>query len=97
MFSFSDTVTFRVPWLDWPHPFLTMPTQQIFDQLLIFVSVYQHAKTQFIPSVHSSDTVNFRDQKFWSPETRIGIPICDHAQPKNFQSTLNFCGFLSTC
>ena len=40
--------------------FLTMPIQKIFDQLLIFVITYQHAKKQsYIPSVHSSDTVNF--------------------------------------
>ena len=32
-----------------------MPTQNIFDQLLIFVIMYQHAKNQFIPSIHSSD------------------------------------------
>ena len=37
-----------------------MPTQKFFDQLLIFVNLYLHAKTQFIPSVHSSDKFNFR-------------------------------------
>ena len=44
---FWDTVNFRVPWPDKPHPFLTMPTQKFFDQLLIFVNLYQHAKKQF--------------------------------------------------
>ena len=39
-----------------------MITQKIFDQLLLFVITYQHAKNQFIPSVHSSDKVNFRVQ-----------------------------------
>ena len=28
------------------------------DQILIFVNLYQHARNQFIPSAHSSDTVN---------------------------------------
>ena len=37
-----------------------MPTQKIFDQLLIFMNLYQHAKNQFIPFAHSSDTVNFK-------------------------------------
>ena len=34
--------------------------QKFFDQLLIFLNPYQNAKNQFIQSVHSSDTVNFR-------------------------------------
>ena len=33
--------------------------QKIFDQLLIFVNLYQHAKNQFIPSVYPSDRVSF--------------------------------------
>ena len=41
--------------------FWQIPIQNIFDQLLIFVIIYQHAKNQLISSVHSSDTVNFRD------------------------------------
>ena len=41
---FWDTTNFRVPWTDWPHSFLTMPTPKIFDQLLIFVNLYQHVK-----------------------------------------------------
>ena len=57
---FSDTVNFRVPWPDWPHSFFTIPTQKLFDQLLVFANLYQHAKKSFTSSVHSSDTVNFR-------------------------------------
>ena len=30
------------------------------NQFLIFLNLCQHAKNQFLPSVHSSDTVNFR-------------------------------------
>ena len=61
---------FRVQWPDWQQPFFTMLTQKIFDQLLIFVNLYQHAKNQFIPSVNSSDRDNFRvpslDPSIWS-------------------------------
>ena len=39
-------VNFRVLWPDWPHPFLTMSTQKKFDELLIYVNLYQHAKNQ---------------------------------------------------
>ena len=39
-----DTVNFRVPWQDWPHWLLAMPTQKNFDQLLIYVNLYKHAK-----------------------------------------------------
>ena len=60
---FSEIVNFRVPWSDWPHPFLTMAAQKPFDKFSIFVNLYQYEKNQFIPSVHSSDTVNFRVQR----------------------------------
>ena len=43
-----------------PWPFLTMPTQKSLNQHLGLLNLCQHAKTQFIPSVHSSDTVSFR-------------------------------------
>ena len=42
--SMPETVNFRVLWPDWSHPFLPMPTKNFFDQLLIFVNLYQHAK-----------------------------------------------------
>ena len=63
-FSFVELVpdkdNLRVLWSDWSHPFLTIPNPYFFDHLLIFVSLYQHAKNQLIPFVHSSDTDNFR-------------------------------------
>ena len=37
-----DTVNFRVHRPDWPHPFLIMPNQQNFGQLLIFVNLHEH-------------------------------------------------------
>ena len=59
---FWNTVNFRVLWLDWPHPFLTM-LFQIFDQLLIFVNLHERVKNQFILSVHSLQlSLDFCDQ-----------------------------------
>ena len=43
-----DTVNFRVLWPDWPHQFLTTPTPKFFDQLLLYVNLYQHLKNQAI-------------------------------------------------
>ena len=60
-----------------------MPTQKIFDQLLIFVNLYQHAKNQFIslfilqiPSILES-------------HQHTGYTIFDHAHPQNLQSPFN--------
>ena len=53
----SNTVNFRLLSHDWPHPFLTMPTPKIFNHLLIRMNLYQHAKNQLIPSVHSWDQI----------------------------------------
>ena len=39
-----DTVNFRVQRPDWPHSFLTMPHQKLFNQLLIFVNLYNIPK-----------------------------------------------------
>ena len=57
-----------------------MPTQKIFDQLLIFENLYQHAKNQFIPSVHSSDTVNFKVPSHDWPHPFLTMPT-----PKTFK------------
>ena len=54
--------------------------QKIFDQLLIFVNLYQHAKNQFIPSVHSSDTVNFKVPSHDWPHPFLTMPT-----PKTFK------------
>ena len=64
-----------------------MSTPKIFNQLLICMNLYQHAKNQLDPSVHSYDTVNFRIQRpEWPP-----YPT------KKFLSTSNFCEFVSIC
>ena len=46
----SDTVNFKVPSHDGPHPFLTMPTPKTFK--LIFMKLYLHAKNKLIPLVN---------------------------------------------
>ena len=56
----SDTVNFRVQRLDWPHPFLTMPNQTIFDQILIFVNLYQHVKNEAVSSISSGEKVDLK-------------------------------------
>ena len=58
-------------------------------QLLIFVNLYQHAKNQFIPSVHSSDAVNFRVPPNDCPHlflTMLTLAIFDH-----FLICMNLC------
>ena len=51
-----------------------MLTQNIFDQLLILVNLYQHAKNQFIPSDHSSDIVSFKVPKHGWPQPFLTMP-----------------------
>ena len=64
-FHFWDKVNFRILWPDWPHPFLTMSfhSQIFFDQLLIYVNLYQHARNRlfFIDLLWRYDF-----QTFWS-------------------------------
>ena len=81
LFSFRDTVTFRVTWLDRPHPSLTMPTRSVST---CKKSVY------YICSF-------FTCSQFYSPVTWLAIHISNYTQLKNFSLTFNFCEFLSTC
>ena len=55
---FWDTVSFRVLRTEWPQPFLTMPTQIFFDQLLIHVNLYEQEKNQAISLTCSGDMVD---------------------------------------
>ena len=48
-----------VSWSKWPCPFLTTPTQNSVNFQLSWICSSMQ-KNQFIPSVHSWDTVNFR-------------------------------------
>ena len=79
--DFIPSVHFWAPRPDWSHPFLTMHTQKFFDQLWIFVIMYQHAKKNclYIPSVI------LQIQKILGcPITRMVTPIFDHAHLKNW-------------
>ena len=53
------------------------------NQLLIFDIMYQHVKNQFIPSVHSSVTVNFR-----IPSPGWAHPFLTMLTPKIFNHLL---------
>ena len=55
-----------------------MPTQKSFDQLLIFVNLYQQARNQFIQSVHS--LVNFKVPSHDWPQPFLTMPT-----PKTFK------------
>ena len=44
---FWDTVSFKVSWPDWPHPFIPCLPKKKFDQLLISLNLNQYAKNQF--------------------------------------------------
>ena len=59
-------------------PIFDHPPPKKFYQLLIFVIMYQHAKNQFIPSFHSSDTVNFRVPPPDWPYPFLTLLIFDH-------------------
>ena len=89
---FLDNV--RVPWPDWPHPFLTLLIPKIFNHLLICAKFYRHAKNQSTPSIHSWDLeilliLESRDE--------IGHTYFWPCPTKTFRSTFNFCEFVSTC
>ena len=60
--------------------------------ITLCVKSYQHEKK----SVNSINPF-FRYSQFWSPETKLATTIFNHAQPKTFRSTFNFCEFVSTC
>ena len=63
-----------------------------FEQLLIFVNLYHHAKNQFILPAHSSDMVNFRVLLSDWPHPFLTIPT-----QKNFQMHFNLREFVKAC
>ena len=68
------------------NPFLTMPIQKYFDQLLIYVNLYQHAKNQVISLICSGDMV---DQKILqSDQLRTFWPI---SQEPEFSQIWDLC------
>ena len=57
------------------HACLTRPNQESLKKLLDFLNLHQHAKNQFLTSIHSWDTANFR--VLWSnwPHPFLTMPI----------------------
>ena len=73
------------PWPDWPNPLLAMPTP-IFDQNVIFLNFYQHAKNQALSSVCSTIIVDLKSlQSDWLRALR---PI---SQEKDFSQIWDMC------
>ena len=45
---------------DWPHPFLTIPNQKNFNQVLIFMNLYQHAKDMTVSPICSGEIFDLK-------------------------------------
>ena len=88
---FWDTVSFKVSWPDWPHPFMTMPTQKKFDQLLISLNLYQYAKNQFF-HLFILQIQSILETCHQTGHTHFWL-----SQPKNFQSTFDLHEFVPAC
>ena len=91
-FYFWDTVNFRVPWPDWPHPFLTNVHTHKFWSAFNLCEIVPAWKK----SVNSNSSF-LKYNQFNSPEIRLATAIFDYAWPKQLPSTFNFCGFVSAC
>ena len=64
---FLNTVNFIVQRPDWPHPFLTMPTQKV---SIIFVNLYRHVKNEAVLSDISGEIVDLKiQQSDWLTES----------------------------
>ena len=91
-----EIVNFRVPLLDWPHRFLTMPTPKVLNDLLTCMNFNKHAKNQLIPYVHSYEKsiLKTRDQiahnQFWPCSTKkfstnfYFLGICINMQKRGY-------------
>ena len=65
--------------------FSPCPPTEIFKHFLICMNLYQNTKNQLIPSLHSSDIVNFRVQRPNWPHSFLTIP-----KQKNFYQLFFF-------
>ena len=59
-YHFLTTVSFRVQKPDWSYQFFTMLNQKTFNQLLIFVNLYQHAKNETVSSIYSGEIFDLK-------------------------------------
>ena len=87
----THSVDFRVSCTKWPCLFLTTATQKSL-KTFNFPEFHQHAKNQFISSIHSWDTFNF-----WVMWPDWSHPLLITLTPQIFWSTFNLCEFVSTC
>ena len=85
--SYTHSADFRVSWTKWLHQFWTRLNQKSVKQILAFLNLHQHAKNQFISSIHSWYS------QLQSLMTRLATPISGHAHSQIFWSTFNLCGF----
>ena len=60
IYSFLRYSQFSVIRLYWPHPFLTMLNQTIFNQHLIFENLYRHTKNEAVSSIYSGEVVDLK-------------------------------------
>ena len=55
--SLGDTANFRFLQSEWAHPFMTTPIPIFYNQILISMNLYQHAKNQAFSFYHSRDII----------------------------------------
>ena len=88
---FWGTVNFRFPWPDWPHPFLTMPTQKMFDQhLILWICINMHKISLF-------HLFLLQIQLLLELPHQTGHAHFNHAHSKNFQLTFDLEEFVPAC
>ena len=83
-FIFWNTVNFTRP--DWQHPVFDQTQRKTFDQLLVFVNLYHHAKSVAVSSICSGEIVHLKIlQSDW---LRASWPIF---QKQNFSQIWDLC------
>ena len=60
LFIFWNTVNFTIPRPDGQHPFFDHNQPKTFDQLLVFVNFYHHAKNVAVSSICSREIVHLK-------------------------------------
>ena len=91
LFHLFTTVNFRVPWPDWPHPFLTNAHQKFFWSAFKLCYHVSTCKT----SVYSIWFI-LQIQSILESCPRLTTPIFEHAHPKNFRSPFSLCEMVPT-
>ena len=89
IFQKRQKTHFEAMWPEWAHPFMTMPIPIFFDQLLISMNLYQHAKNQAFSWFRSRNIIYLKilqsdwPKTFWhiSQEPSTAININFHYRP----------------